>query len=279
MSQEREDFLNEDPEIPGQKFCLLSFLSPEKVLAKKELFYFERFLNQYEYSVRVRNLEGYLAKTIKDINAKLDERAVEFDKQDLSGCADLCRNSRVRVDTVMNDLANWTKENEKDMKASTLKTSFDDFVFANKTKLEEDFFALNEFRTTVRGLKVRGVYGSRAEAESRSKKLQRNDAIHNIFLGEIGKWLPWDPEPTDVTEQEYAEDQLNTLMKKYKENEEAREMFMRENRNRMKGGAGVTTTRPETEAATVAEAPENTYGGMFGTEADLAISRKMEKKD
>jgi hypothetical protein len=29
---EREDFLNEDPEIPGQKVVLLSFLSPETVL-------------------------------------------------------------------------------------------------------------------------------------------------------------------------------------------------------------------------------------------------------
>jgi hypothetical protein len=31
----KEDFLDEDNEIPGQRFCLLSFLSPEKVLEKK----------------------------------------------------------------------------------------------------------------------------------------------------------------------------------------------------------------------------------------------------
>jgi RNA recognition motif-containing protein len=173
----------------------------------------------------------------------------------------------------MNDVANFVKEHEKDMKESKLKEAYDDFIFKNKVKLEDDFFAKNDFRTTVRGLKVRGVYASRAEAEARSKKLQRNDPIHNIFLGEIGKWLPWDPEPTDVTEQEYAEDQLNTLMKKYKENEEAREMFMRENRNRMRGGANMTTSRPtEAEAAAGGE-----FGGMFSGPADLAIARKTEK--
>lgn len=263
-SEEREDFLNEDTEIPGQKFCLLSFLSPEKVLAKKEVFIFEKFLQQYEFNLRIRNLEGFLASTLQTINNRLDERAAEFDKQDLSGCADLCRNSRLRVDTVMDSLQVFLKENEATMKESKLREAYDDWVATNKVKLEDEFFAKNDFRTTVRGLKVRGVYGSRPEAEARSKKLQRNDPLHNIFLGEIGKWLPWDPAPMDVPEQEYAEEQLNTLMKKYKENEDAREVFMRENRNRMRGGAAVKATAvpetpvPETAVPeTAVSAPQN----------------------
>ena len=43
-----EDFLDEDDPISGQKFALVSFLSPENVLEKKELFFFERFLQSYE---------------------------------------------------------------------------------------------------------------------------------------------------------------------------------------------------------------------------------------
>ena len=34
-----EDFLDEDKPIPGQSYCCLSFLSPEKVLQKKEVFF------------------------------------------------------------------------------------------------------------------------------------------------------------------------------------------------------------------------------------------------
>jgi hypothetical protein len=276
----REDFLDEDVEIPGQKVVLLSFLSPEKVLAKKEVFFFDAFLKQYEFKLRVRNLEGYLATTIRSINNKLDAQAVEFDKQDLSGCADLCRNSRVRIDTVMDGLQTFITENEKDMKDSKLKEAYDDFVYANKVKLEEQFSEKNEFRTSVRGLKVRGVYASKAEAEARSKKLQRNDQIHNIFLGEIGKWLPWDPEPTDVGEQEYAEEQLNTLMKKYKDNEEAREMFMRENRNKMRSGPQTTVTRDAAEpaASNAAATVPAAFNAMFDGPADLAMQRKMENK-
>jgi hypothetical protein len=48
MSAEpREDFLTEDAEIPGQKFCLLSFLSPEKFLADKNVFFFSKFLESF----------------------------------------------------------------------------------------------------------------------------------------------------------------------------------------------------------------------------------------
>ena len=270
-SADHEDFLNEDPEIPGQKFCLLSFLSPEKVLANKDIFLFDKFLQQYEFNLRVRNLEGFLASQIQSINKRLDEKAVEFDKMDLSGCADLCRSSRIPIDTVMDKLHGFVKENEKDMRESKLKESYDDYIATNKAKLEDEFFAKNDFRTTVRGLTVRGVYGSRGEAEARSKKLQRSDPLHNIFLGEIGKWLPWDPSPLDVGDQEYAEEGLNTLMKKYKENEEAREMFMRENRNRMRG-QGVKVM-PSTAAE---EQPQ--FNEMFNGPADLAMARKMEKQ-
>jgi hypothetical protein len=53
-----EDFLTEDPEIPSQRFVLLSFLSPEKVLARKDLFFFEEFLKNYE--VEWKNVSNWV---------------------------------------------------------------------------------------------------------------------------------------------------------------------------------------------------------------------------
>ncbi len=273
---DREEFLEDDPEISGQKYCLLSFLSPEKVLAEKNIFLFHKFVQQYEWSIRLRNLEDFMAKTIQGINAKLEEQASEFEKKDLSGVADLCRASRIRIDTHMDSLQTFVKENESSIKESKLKENYDDYLFKNREKLEEEFFTKNNFQTTVRGLKVRGVFGSQAEAELRSKKLQRSDPLHNIYIGEIGKWLPWDPSPVDVPNQEYAEDQLNTLMKKYKENEEARELFMRENRNRggQRSGAPISISRDDAPSNASTAATND----MFNGPADLAIQRKMETK-
>jgi hypothetical protein len=296
MSAEREDFLTEDPEIPSQRWCLLSFLSPEKVLNRKELFFFEAFLKQYDFQVRSQSLEKYLVETVKGINDKLEKEAVGLEQQDLSGAATICRNSVVRIDTVMQSFHEYIKKNMKDIGASKLTDEYDDYLFKNKLKLEDDFYAVNDFKTTVRGLKIRGVYSGKEEAESRAKKLQRSDQVHNIFVGEVGKWLPWDPSPHEVGDQEYAEDQLNTLMKKYKENEEARETFHREQRESGRkqkrvftssdentGNTAVTMTR-EAEETNAAAIPSlgtgaSEFAGMFSQtgHADLAIARKAEK--
>jgi hypothetical protein len=268
MATEREDFLEEDADIPGQKFCLLSFLSPEKVLKDKNLFLFDKFLKIYEFQSRTTNLEKYLMNTMRDINTKLDAEADALDAKDLSGAADFCRKSKIRVDTTMDSFHTFVKANEKELKESNLKDLYDDYMYVNKAKLEDEFYAKNEFRTTVRGLKVRGVYASQAEAVARSKKLQRQDTLHNIFVGEIGKWLPWDPEPHEVADQEYADDQLNTLMKKYNENEQKRdELYAEQKLNRL----GNAKTRGAPVAA-ASSAPTDMFGGE-----DLAIARKKER--
>ena len=47
----------------------------------------------------------------------------------------------------------------------------------------------------------------------------------NIFVAQVGVWCPWSPNPEEIQEQEYAETQLNTLMKGYRENMELRDQF------------------------------------------------------
>lgn len=71
---------------------------------------------------------------------------------------------------------------------------------------------------SVRGLKIRGVYATKKEAEKRAKELQLEDPDHNIFIGTVGKWLPWDPDVNSVEDQVYKEKELNELAKGYKEN-------------------------------------------------------------
>jgi hypothetical protein len=280
---DREDFLTEDADIPGQKFCLLSFLSPEKVLAKKEHYFFEKFLKTFEFNFRTTSYEKFLMEKLKAVNDALSLEADKADTQDLSGVAQVLRNNRVRVDTLMGDLQTYFKTAQAELSVSKVRETYDEFYQQNREKLEDEFYAVNEFRTTVRGVKVRGTYGSKEEAVARSKKLQRQDTLHNIFLGEIGKWLPWDPEPSQVGEQEYAEEELNTLMKKYKENEEARETYERENRVRLAKQSKVAKVGIERveEGTNVVEAANTAevYHSMFNSDEkpDLAIARKMER--
>lgn len=71
---------------------------------------------------------------------------------------------------------------------------------------------------TLRGLKVRGVYSTYDEAKARAADLQSLDPDFDVFVGEIGKWLPWDPDPNSVKDQEYQEEKLNEIMKAHKDN-------------------------------------------------------------
>jgi hypothetical protein len=281
---EKEDFLDEDKEIPGQKFCLLSFLSPEKVLTSKDASFFSSFVKDYEIQYKTKKLEAFLADTVRTVNSKLESEAVKAEKLDLSGIAVICRTSQVKMETILADLEGYVRKNQAEIKETTIQEAYEDFLYKNGTRLEEEFYAKNNFRTSVRGLKIRGVYASQGEAVARSKQLQRNDTIHNVFVGEVGKWLPWDPNPNAVAEQEYAEDQLNTLMKKYKENETARDTFYSEQRQKgVKGMAGqqLKVERPEPEAADASAftAGVGSYASMFSGPADLVMERKKEKRD
>ena len=190
----------------------------------------------------------------------------------------------------------FVKDNKGDINTTTIKDGYDDFLYKNQQTLEEAFFAKNEFRTTIRGLKVRGVTGTHGEAVAMSKKLQRNDTLHNIFVGEVGKWLPWDPKPHQVQEQEYAEDQLNTLMKGYKNNEDAKDKFVGEQRKNAMTGAkreapvdtmvtpgvssdgvpsvGVPSVGVPSVGSPVSGESADGWRNMFDRPGDLAFERK-----
>ena len=261
MSTVVEDFLDEDTEISGQRYVLLSFVSPEKVLEKKDLHFFKKFLESYEVNWKLKNLEKYMVDVVKNINDQLDSRANELEKNDQFDQAAICRKNRVRIDDLMNQYNGFVQKNRDDVNKTTIAGAYDDFMYENKTKLEEEFYALNDFRTSVRGIKVRGVYGNPKEAELKAKKLQTKYKYNNIFIGDVGKWLPWDPQPHEVKEQEYAQDELNNLMRKYKENEDNRDKFFEER----KKGPKVFGSQKSSD----------TFGSMFDG-PDLALQRKME---
>ena len=74
-----EDFLSEDPEISSQKIVLLSFLSPEKILANKDVFFFRNFMQNYSLEWRTKKLEVWLAGQVSAINTKMELLAGNLD--------------------------------------------------------------------------------------------------------------------------------------------------------------------------------------------------------
>ena len=82
------------------------------------------------------------------------------------------------------------------------------FLDAKEEDLEKTFNEMYSFQTNTRGLKVRGSYPSQEEAELRCKLLREIDPNHDVFVGPVGMWMPWDPEAYKTGRVEYLEEEL-----------------------------------------------------------------------
>jgi hypothetical protein len=281
----REEYLENDKEIPGQKYVALSFISPENVLANKDIYFFNAFVNDFEVQYKIKATEGFVMKEVRRVTdalskaedllqalaGKVTDKTVEY--SDLSGAIAEFKTARQNLSRdSANDLENHVKENMKDFKVTSIQEEYETFLFKNRKRLEGEFFSQNGFRTTVRGLKIRGSYDTYEEAQHRVKTQQKLDPSFNIFIGQVGFWLPWDPVPSEVQNQEYAEDQLNSLMKNYKENEVKKDEFFETQKRERLAGAKVRSGNPTVGPSDKpVEVPQN----MF-SEPDLAIARKKE---
>jgi hypothetical protein len=58
------------------------------------------------------------------------------------------------------------------------------------------------------------------EAELRCKMLRELDPNHDVFVGPVGLWMPWDPEAYKTGRVEYMEEELNQLMSQKNKNED-----------------------------------------------------------
>lgn len=91
-----------------------------------------------------------------------------------------------------------------------------------------------ECKKTLTGVKVRGVFNELDEAHDFAKKLQSVDPLHNIFVGEVGKWLAYDPDPNskEAGSPEYANEELNKIMKAHLESNEKSKLFHEHHKNK-----------------------------------------------
>jgi predicted nucleic acid-binding Zn-ribbon protein len=73
----------------------------------------------------------------------------------------------------------------------------------------------------VWGLKIRGVSDTLERAKAQCQKLLRIDNNYDIYTVEVGKFFPLAVEPHQISDIEYENKQLNTLVKSYLENKES----------------------------------------------------------
>jgi hypothetical protein len=223
------DLLEEDKQISGQKFACLSFVSPEHIIKQREHFFFEEFLKQWNYKKSMDVMLHFISFMSYKYN-------LTFDK-------------------VNEDFQDFVKNEHSELMKYNVNDDFKTFVDNNEERLDAEFGEQHEFQTSVRGIKVRGVFSSQKEAEMRCKLLREVDPNHDVYVGPVGMWVPFHPDAYKTGRVEYMEDTLNQLMAEKKKNEdnakkefdkrvkEAKEKAIEENKkNAEKSGSKLTQT-------------------------------------
>ena len=188
------DLCDEDQPIAGQKFACMSFVSPEKIVKKREVFLFDQFIKQWEFS---KSMERYF-------------EFIHF----------IAYKYNLKSETLIDYFNDFVKEETDKLRKSGIENDYKNFIDKQEEKVMEAFNKEHKFQTSVRGLKLRGVFPSQDEAENKCKKLREQDPNHDIFVGPVGVWIPWDPEAYKTGRVEYLEEELNALHKEKMKNEE-----------------------------------------------------------
>ena len=180
------DVLDEDAPVAGQKFVCMSFLSPERILKDKQHFYFEKFLKSFDLRTSLDKFTSFLAFVSYKHGLDLTELNADFEA--------------------------FAKEERESLASVDISDDFATFKEQNEERLDAEFDSAHDFQTSVRSLKIRGSYGTQKEAEMKAESLRKNDPDHNILVGSVGVWMPWDPDAYKTGRVEYLEGLQNKLM-------------------------------------------------------------------
>ena len=249
------DLLDEDKPMAGQKFVCLSFISPEHILKQKDMFLFDQFIQKWDFSKSMEKFTQFL-------NFISFKYHLEFDK-------------------LTKDLQEFIKDERDNLLTSTIEDDFKNFLDEHEERLEKEFGEKHTFQTSIRGIKVRGVFPTQQEAELRCKMLRQNDPNHDVYVGPVGIWVPFHPEAYKTGRVEYMEETLNELMSEKKKNEdkakdefdarvkEAKEKAIEENKKKaLESGNKLTQTINE-NGDLVSVANMNTQEAAMGENATL----------
>ena len=84
------------------------------------------------------------------------------------------------------------------------------------------------------GMKIRGCFPTRDEAATHAKRLQKEDALCDIYVVDMYKWLLIPPKRDEIDDAHYANEKLEEIMTKYRQNQaQAAAMFEKRKRDMM----------------------------------------------
>lgn len=254
------DVLEEDKPVAGQKFTCISFISPEKIIEDKKLFFFKQFLKQWDMNKSLEKFTQFLSFISYKHNLNLE--------------------------TINSDMQEFAKSEKDNIFTTSLEDDYKTWVDNNEDSLTADFDEQHQFQTSTRGVKIRGSYPTQGEAELRAKVLREMDPNHDVFVGPVGMWMPYHPEAYKTGRVEYLEDELNQLMHEKNKNEakakkefdsrvkDSKQKAMEDNQRKALESGNVLTQTIDSDGNLVSVKDASTLDNKIGEDVSVADIRK-----
>lgn len=240
-SETKRNYLKIDPPVYGQNWVVLSFVSPENLIQKKEMVYMNEFLVR-EVNKTLKDQAVHMVKELGHVLRQLVEpqidkykASVNSDDRQLGKLLEESYKKLIPDEQGFATRCLHLYANDYD----ELHDKYKMFKNQNNDEIEKRFDQENDNKTSLRGLKIRGIYNDRRDADDRAKAMREYEGL-SAFVGPVGYWLPWDPDPDAVQDSDYMLPQLNELMKKYHDNVQDRNRHFEERKREMMENANLS---------------------------------------
>ena len=138
------DVLKQSKTKSGQDFVVLSFLSPENILKQREMFLFENFVREWDFTKCMEKSVGFINFMAYKYN--------------------------LNPEAILSDFQEFVKEEDAVLKAASIEDEYKNFLDRREEDLNKQFNIQHNFQTSVRGVKFYGSFSSQEEAEKYIKE-------------------------------------------------------------------------------------------------------------
>jgi hypothetical protein len=218
-----EECLTVSPGVPGQEWCVLSFVTPGDTATKFRMYEYDHFLAE--------TINEYIVSSTRDMCRRINANFFKEVEDKIATLEKSKNENHILIAREMHDIRKKLETNEEEfaklcththgMNLDDSVAKFEDFQIRRGDKLREEFEKENGKRPTVTGIKFDGAYPFMEQAEERAKFLAENveRGVHH-FIAQSFHWCPFDPNADAIKEQRYQNQELNRLMEEQRRNQE-----------------------------------------------------------
>ena len=124
-------------------------------------------------------------------------------------------------------------------------------------------------------MKIRAVFPTVEEAREHAGRIMKQDKWFDVYVVEMYNWVLIPPNPDDIQDQEHQDQMLNTMVKEYREQQDAASEMFEQRKREMVDNANKNTTELKVKNAAEEAASSSQLANELN-DNDVWLNRKNQ---